>query len=182
MSATFFGVQIAIEAKPGDPLRRAFWEAVRSGAKEQGLADKRAYHHRLVALLEGCAAKWRFGTWDFVPGGGGEAQFDEWVSGLERCAEEDPGDAFDDEHVLVSLVFLLEGGSDAESVAGERCDLPEDRWHLRATYAHLVATVRMLPFAGVRADGAYVVPGEGGAGLSAEELQGEGWNYLRPLG
>jgi hypothetical protein len=179
MSAIFFGVQLAIHAPPGDPLRRRLVEAVRAGAAEQSLSEKRAYHARLANLLLEVSARWRFGTWDYVAGGAGERTFDEWAAGLELSAAENPGDVYDDEHVVVTLVFLLDEGSPAEEIAGARCDVHESWFHKRETYARLVETVKLLPFAHVRADGAYVVPGEGGPGLSADELLGEGWDYLQ---
>jgi predicted amidohydrolase YtcJ len=181
MSTTFFGIQIALVAPPGSPLRREFVEAVRRNGGDQSLVEKRAFHQRVADLLDTHAHAWAFGTWDYVGPPQGESEFDSWVAGLEESVEENPGDEVDDDHIVVTLVYLLDAGSDAESTAGERCDLPVPMFFRRSTFKRLVATVRMLSFAGVRADGAYVVPGEGGPGLSAEELTGEGWDYLKPL-
>jgi hypothetical protein len=181
MSVTFFGVQIAVHAPPGDPARAELWSAVRAYPGDQSLTEKRAYHHRLARALEARSDRWRFGTWDYLTGEAAEREFDDWVAGLERSADENPGDAKDDDHVVATLVYLLDEGSDADTAVAERCDLPEGSWHARATYQRLVATTRMLAFASVRADGAYVVPGEGGPGLSAAELTGSGWDYLKPV-
>ena len=181
METVFFGVQVAVFAPPGDPLRKQLSSVVRATGGDQSLSDKRAFHTRIAHVLESAVARWRFGTWDYVAGPAAETTFDEWVSGLEASVAENPGDVYDDEHIVVTFVFLLDAGSDAETIAGARCDIHESCFHTRETYARLVETVRLLPYASVRADGAYLVPGEGGPGLSADELTGEGWDYLQVI-
>jgi hypothetical protein len=181
MSVNFFGVQIALLAPPGDPLRAALHAAVRAFPGDQTLAEKRAFHDGVARALEAHVGRWRFGTWDYLTGDDAQAAFDEWTAGLERSADENPGDAKDDDHIVATLVYLLDVGSDADATVAERCDLPESTWHDRATYSRLIATTRMLAYVGVRADGAYVVPGEGGPGLAAAELTGAGWDYLQPM-
>jgi hypothetical protein len=40
----------------------------------------------------------------------------------------------------------------------------------------------MLNFANVQADAVYLVPGNDHDGLSDDDLRGEGYEYLKPLG
>jgi hypothetical protein len=183
MSYTFFGLQIAIQSPPGDPWREALVALVRRNLRGLDLVEKRALFFELAELLRDAEDRWALGTWDLVQGARAESEFDSWVSGLETSADEplDPSAAAGD-HVVVSVVVLVEPGSRSDTTLGERCDLPESAWHARSTFERLVATLRSLSFSGVRADGVYVVPGDVGGGIALAELRGEGWDYLKPLG
>jgi hypothetical protein len=83
--------------------------------------------------------------------------------------------------VLVTVLFLLERGSNSDLTLGERCDLPEADYFTRATFAQLVATIPALNFANVQADAVYLSPGNDRDGLSDDDLRGPGYEYLRPL-
>jgi len=182
MSYTFFGLQIAIQSPPGDPWRGALVELVRRNLRGLDLVEKRSLYFELAELLRDAEDRWALGTWDLVAGARGELEFDSWVSGLEASADAPlDASAATGDHVVVSVVVLVEDGSGAATTLGERCDLPERTWHTRATFERLVSTLRSLSFAGVRADGVYLVPGDVGAGIPLAELRGEGWDYLKPL-
>jgi hypothetical protein len=180
MSQTFFGFQIAL---PGDALRQRFHEVIGPGGVDPAvdLGTKRVFYDRVVELLRESAGAIQLGYWDYIadPGRAPE-EFDEWCSGIEATSRGAPeprrGAMF-----LVSLVFLVEAGSNSDQTIGERCDLPESDYFTRATFARLIDTVPMLSYSSVRADAAYMVPGTSPHGLALDVLQGEGWDYLKPI-
>ncbi|HEY0715402.1 MAG TPA: hypothetical protein VGF45_22160, partial [Polyangia bacterium] len=88
----------------------------------------------------------------------------------------------DKSYVIVTMLFLVERGSNSDLTLGERCDLPENDYFTRQTFAQLIASVPMLNFANVQADAVYLVPGNDRDGLSDEDLHGGGYEYLKPLG
>jgi hypothetical protein len=182
MSSTFFGVQLAIRSPAGDAWRERLVALVRKNQTDLSILEKRVLYTELAELLSEAEPQWALGTWDFIDAPAGDAEFDSWVAGIEECVDEPlEASASSGDHAVVTFVFLVEDGSRAETTLAERCDIPEEFWSRRRTYARLVATLRMLVFAGVLADGVYVVPGDVNAGLTLSELRGEGWDYLTPL-
>jgi hypothetical protein len=182
MNSSFFALQLAIQSPPGDPWREHLVALLRENQSDQGVFEKRALYTRFANLLAQAEPRWVLGTWDYITGAKAETEFDSWVAGLEATVNEplDPTAAAGD-HAVVSAVFLVEAGSRSDTTLGERCDIPEAQWFTRGTYSRLVATLRMLTFASVLADGVYVVPGDVGYGLRLAELRGEGWEYLKPV-
>jgi hypothetical protein len=182
MDATFFAFQIAVRSPPGDPWRERLVELVRRNQTDQGVFEKRMLYTQFAGLLAEAQPRWTLGTWDFVPAPRGEGEFDEWVAGLEAGVDEplSPSAATGD-HAVVTAVFLIETGSQSDVVLGARCDVQESAYFRRDTFRRLVDSLRMLTFAGVRADGLYVVPGDARSAVPLDELRGEGWDYLKPL-
>jgi hypothetical protein len=182
MNATFFGLQLAIRSPSGDPWRERLVALLRENLTDQDALEKRALYTRLSELLSEASPRWTLGTWDLITGESAASEFDSWAEGLEASVNEplDPA-ASSGDHAVVSVIVLVEAGSRSDATLGERCDLPESVWYARGTYERLVATLRMLNFPSVRADGVYVVPGEPGCGIGLAELRGEGWDYLRPV-
>ncbi len=182
MNATFFAFQIAVQSPPGDPWRGRLVELVRRNQVDQSVFEKRMLYTQLAGLLVEAQPRWTLGTWDFVPTPKGEEEFDEWVAGLEASVDEPlaPSAATGD-HAVVTAVFLVETGSQSDEMLGGRCDVPESAYFRRDTFRRLVDSLRMLVFAGVRADGVYVVPGDADSAIPLAELRGEGWDYLKPL-
>jgi hypothetical protein len=188
VSHSFFGIQIAVQSPPGDPWREELRQLVLENQRDQAIIDKRAFYTRLTNLLNKVENKYALGHWDYIVGEGADREFDDWVAGLEATSAKDVVDPEEGgtgrdarELVVVSIVFLLEGGSNSDNTVAERCDLPESEWSARQTYVRLVATIRMLSFSSVQADGVYLVPGSVQDGLSVSDLQSEGWDYLKPM-
>ena len=192
MAYTFFGIQVAVKAFFKDDFRKRLHETVARADAEQSLAEKRTFWKRVTAVLNEAMPVFEYGHWDLIRGDNAEQEFESWCSEIEGSVAteaEEMGSAADEvnrlsadqSYVLVTLAFLLERDSNSDLTVGERCDLPESDWLTRATFAHLIATVPMLNFANVHADEVYMVPGNDADGLSDDDLQGEGYEYLKPL-
>jgi hypothetical protein len=193
VSYTFFGVQVAVKAFFKDDFRARLHEAIARGDVEQTLADKRTFWKRVATALNQGMPVFEYGYWDLIRTDAAESEFETWCSELEGSAStlpEEMGSAADEVNrlsadksfILVTLAFLLERDSNSDVTLGERCDLPESDWFTRATFAHLIATIPMLNFANVQSDAVYLMPGNETDGLSDEDLHGEGYDYLKPLG
>jgi hypothetical protein len=190
---TFFGVQVAIQAFHNDPLRARLHQAIAGGQSAQTLQDKRAFWKRIAALLNEAMPVFSHGVWDLVRSDGAEAEFETWCSEIEgslATEAEELGAAPDEvnrlsaarQYVLCTVLFLVERDSSSDRTLGERCDLPESAYFTRATFAQLIASIPLLNFANVQADAVYLVPGNDTDGLSDDDLQGGGYEYLKPLG
>lgn len=195
MAYTFFGVQVAVEAHPRDALRKRLHELIASGGAEaeQSLSDKRDFYKRLTGVLNEAVPVFALGYWDYVDDDNrAEVEFDTWCSELEgsvATVAEELGAAHDEvnrlsaanDYILVTLLFLLEAGEASDCTVRERCDLPEAEYFSRLTFGKLIATIPMLSFATVKADAVYLVPGTEEDGLSMDDLQMGGYEYLKPL-
>ena len=84
-------------------------------------------------------------------------------------------------YVIVTLVFLLEEGSNTDQTLGERCDMPESEYFTRTTFGRLIGTIPLFNFANVEADAVYPAPGSEEDGFSLEDLHGGGYEYLKML-
>ena len=192
MGKTFFGLQVAIKAFPVDSFRKQLHQIIARSGSEQSLVEKRAFWKRLTAVLDEQVSAFEYGYWDLIRGGDAEGEFEKWSSELEGALateKEELGDAPDEisrissakRFVVVTLLLLLEEGSNADLTLGERCDMPESEYFTRTSFGRLIGSVPMLNFANVEADAVYLVPGSDEDGLSDEDLHGGGYEYLKPL-
>ncbi len=193
MPFTFFAVQIAIRAFHKDPLRARLHQAISRAPREQTLFEKRTFWKEISALVNEAMPVFEYGFWDLVRGGNAQEEFETWCSEIEGslategqemggAADEVNRLSADKKYLLVSMLLLVERGSNSDLTLGDRCDLPESEYWSRQTLARLVATIPLLNFATVRADAVYLVPGNEEDGLSDDDLHAGGYEYLKPLG
>lgn len=181
MSGTFFGVQLAFDLPQGDPLRGQLADLVSASRASTSLIAQRNCWTRAASLLGQAMPTATLGTWDLIRARA-EHEYEEWASGLEAMAEWPLSDFGDDgRYVLVSLIMLIAGGSNADRSLGDACDLPERDWLRRRTYHRLVALPPMLNLTGVLGSGLYLAPRPDQPGFSHDVLTGEGFEYLEPV-
>jgi len=132
------------------------------------------------------------GYWDLVRGDGADEEFESWSSEIEgslATEKEELGTAPDEvsrisaekRYIIVTLIFLVEAGSNSDRTLGERCDVPKSEYWTRLTFGRLIASVPLLNFANVVADAVYLAPGSEEDGLSMEDVHGGGYEYLKLL-
>lgn len=192
MGYTFFGVQVAVTAFHGSDFRRRLRDAIAGAPARQTLREKRAFWKTIAALLNEKMPVFERGFWDLVRGRKAEDEFETWTSEIEGSLATEPaemgsaaGEAARLEpskrYVLVTCLILVGADTNSDQTLGARCDLPESQYWTRQTFARLVATFPLLNFAQVKADAVYLVPGNDRDALSASDLDGEGYEYLRAL-
>jgi hypothetical protein len=191
MAQTFFGIQVVVRNFVSDPLRRQLHDLIAQSQSEQSLTDKRTFWKRVAAVLNEAVPAFELGYWDLIAGNGDD-EFESWSSEIEgslATEAEELGTAPDEvnrisaekRYVIVTLLFLVEGGTNSDRTLAERCDLPESEWFTRLTFGKLIATIPLLNFANVVADAVYMSPGSEEDGLSMEDLHGGGYEYLKML-
>ena len=192
MSKTFFGIQVVVKNFVSDPLRAQLHEVIARSEAEQSLVEKRSFWKRVTAVLNEAVPAFEYGYWDLIRGSGAEEEFESWTSEIEGslATEKEEMGAVPDEinrisaekrYVLVTLLFLVEEGSNSDSTLEERCNVPESEYWTRLTLAKLIATAPLLNFANVEADAVYLAPGSEDDGFSLEDLHGGGYEYLKML-
>jgi hypothetical protein len=189
---TFFGIQIALTNFRQDRVRSKLHALIAANTNAQVLVEKRAFWKKICATINEALPAFELGYWDLVRGDKAEKEFESWSSEIEGALateQEELGKAADEmnrfsaerQYVLVTLMFLVGEGTNADLTLGERCDIPEKDWQTRQTYARLVATPPLLNFANVRADAVYLLPGNDEDGLSEFDLADEAYKHLKPL-
>jgi hypothetical protein len=192
MAKTFFGIQVVVKNFVSDPLRKELHEIIARSDAEQSLVEKRAFWKRVTAVLNEALPAFEYGYWDLIRGGSAEEEFESWSSEIEgslATEKEELGTAPDEisrisaekRYIVVTLVFLVEGGSNSDATLSERCDVPESEYWTRLTFGRLIGTIPLLNFANVDADAVYLAPGSEEDGFSLEDLHGGGYEYLKML-
>ncbi len=193
MDYTFLGVQAVIRTYLNDGFRRRLHEVLAESPAEQSVADKRIFYKRYTGLLLEALPHFEMGFWDYVPRPQeAEQEFDKWCSEIEgsiATEKEEVGTEIDEvsrldsrkEFIITTMLFLLQRGGNADAMIAERADIPEEQCNTRTTYGHLISSIPMMSFASVRADAVYLVPGSDEDGISLDELQSGGWEYLTLL-
>ena len=191
MAQTFFGIQVVVRNFVSDPLRRQLHELIAQSQSEQSLTDKRTFWKKVTAVLNEAVPAFELGYWDLITENGDE-EFESWSSEIEgslATEAEELGTAPDEvnrisaekRYVIVTLLFLVEGGTNSDQTLAEHCDIPESEWFTRLTFGKLIAVIPLLNFANVIADAVYMSPGSEEDGLSMEDLHGGGYEYLKML-
>jgi hypothetical protein len=179
---SFFGVQVAFKNFHRDPLRARLHELIgRDGGTRQSITDKQRFWKRFTGLLSEAMPVFDYGDWDLVRGGQAQGIFETWSTEIEGSLATEPeevGMAADEAsrlsvsapYVLVTMMVLVDKGSNADETLGEWCDIPEPVWMTRQTFGRLISVFPRLNFACVQADAVYLVPGHDRDTLSAEDL------------
>jgi len=189
---SFFGVQVAFKNFHRDPLRAKLHDLIaREGGTRQSIADKQRFWKKFVGLLSEAMPVFEYGDWELIRGGRSEGEFNEWAQEIEASLATEPEEvapqrdeasrlAVSAPYILVTMMVLVDKGSNADETVGEWCDIPEPVWLTRQTFGRLISIFPRLNFANVQADAVYLVPGHDRDGLSAEDLVSEDYG-LPPL-
>jgi hypothetical protein len=128
------------------------------------------------------------GCWDYFDDDARALRdYDQWVAGMttEEGARKEPSgnDPYrgTPRFLTFTMAFLLVNESPTDVALRRVCEVPEDRlWH-RETFRHLLSNLRVLNFASIKSDVAYLIPRDDGWGLTTEDLALPKFQYLRPL-
>lgn len=189
MVCSFFGVQLVVAPGSSDPFQTEIGQIIKYSPVDQTVADKRVMYTRLSGVLHRILPLTVYGYWDLIRDPAkAQEEFDSWCGEVEGAGAAEPSQAFgtfgpsnQGGHSIVTVAFLVQQGSNSDHTLGARCDLPEGEYWTKATFTRLLATFPLLNFTTVVGDAIYVVPGPGGKGPTAQELQGEGYEYLQRL-
>jgi hypothetical protein len=178
MPGSFFGIQLALDLPVGHRLRNELAELVCVSRAATTMIAQRTCWTRAAMLMASTLPSARLGTWDLIRDRA-EAEYEEWASGLEAMAQWPATDFGDDgQLLLLTLIMLVDHGSNAARTLGDACDIPEPDWHRRGTYRRLVAVPPTLNLTGVLGSGLYLAPRPDQPGFSHDVLTGEGFEYL----
>lgn len=181
----FFGMQVVVRSPRGSSLRQRIRGLLVDPSPELSVDEKSALLRNLASTLGDSAALFERGYWDFVPDpGSARAEMDDWCDEIEAEAG-DPADpalgAGESPYFIVTLACTLRDGSPAADALGVACDLPEEAYWTRESFASLLAAVGEIDVAGLTSDAVYLNAGAIDPETGREEIDGEGYEYLRRI-
>jgi hypothetical protein len=185
LMTTFFGVQAVLDLPQRHPIRERLARCVRSMRKSMDQHERRAAWLQVASVITSTLPMFVLGHWDFIRGRGAK-EFAVWSGELESMAGWADQDFHGDEQVpddllLVTVMFQIAAGSNADIALGDRCDLPEAQWNRRKTYGSMIGGMSQLNHCGIVSSALYVAPNPDRLGFSRSILTGGDFPHLKPV-
>jgi hypothetical protein len=182
MEYSIFALELAARTSDGDPLREALYRLV---IGDDGSADRRQKaerYTRAAALLAAELSRVDRGCWDYFDDHHrAVTDFAMWSDGMlgEEGARTEPSSPGQERYLIFTMAFLLARGSGSDRRLAERCQLEDDELWQRSSFAQMLENVALIDFADVRADIAYLIPGDEAYALTARDLERGKFDHLR---
>lgn len=177
---SFFALQLVFDTGPREELH----DELRAIMAELGADDPdalRRYYRRLVTALLSARHAWEFAHFEYVADPEeASAAFDAWVTDIEDAIDAesyDPYAPFEVERYVAATVLLL---LDHPHPFQGR-EQSADWFTTREGLEELLTSIVRIDFEGVLAYAAFLVPDDELAGMTREDLDHEGWDYLQPI-
>jgi hypothetical protein len=128
------------------------------------------------------------GCWDYFDDDARAlADYDQWVKGMttEEGARTEPSghDPYRGElrWLTFTMVFLIVQNTPCDLAIRELCQVPEGDLWKRQTFWKILAGLKLLNFAAIKSDCAYLIPRDNGWGLTQQDLAEPKFHYLRTV-
>ena len=188
---SILAMELALRIEAGSPLRARLHAIVARHPTLSSYQDKWAMYRQAAELLDTSLHLATMGCWDFFDDNERALRdFEMWSNGMitregARTAPQPgaggPYRSAEPLFMTFTMALLMRYGSPCERHIGQLCAIPEAHlWH-RATFSRILRGIPSLSFARVRADVAYLIPGNDAWGLSAADLRLPKFHYLRPI-
>jgi hypothetical protein len=175
------------------PLDTALHSALRNLVVSQpelaSYQDKWALYRHAAESVLGHLAHVQKGCWDYFDDNTRALRdYDMWVAGMttEEGARTEPSGQPDPyrgtpRYMTLTMAFLIVKDSPTDLSISSLCNIPEEYLWRRSTFARILNGMGALSFASVKSDVIYVIPGDDGWGLTADDLTASKFEYLRPV-
>ena len=189
MKHSVFALELCLRLEPGSALRSELRELVVNHPAVSDPGPKWELLRRVTELLVVNQHLFERGCWDFFDTDARALKdFDMWSKGMttEEGARAEPSGSPNPyrqapRYMTFTIALLLMCGTSCERQLAALCDFPEDQlWHIQ-TFVRILSGLNVVNFAFVKSDVLYLIPGDETWGLTAEDLQAEKFEYLRPL-
>jgi hypothetical protein len=157
--------------------------------EQVGYQEKWALYRRASEIVIGQLEHVDRGCWDYFDDDARALRdYDMWVKGMttREGARTEPSGASDPyrgspRYMTLTMAFLIVQNSPTDFALSSLCNTPEpDLWR-RATFARILNGLGQVSFSSVKSDVIYVIPGDSGWGLTAEDLSDSKFEYLRQV-
>ena len=183
-----FAFEICARYEPNSALHEGLRQAIASHPANCSLQQKWRYYRHVTQLLLQGQSLFERGCWDYFDNDTrAKRDYDQWVGGMETEEGARTQPSGDDpyrggvRYMTFTMAFLLVQNSPTDLALRRVCDIPEAQLWKRATFERILQGMSVLNFASVKSDVAYLIPRDAGWGLTADDLEHEKFEYLRPL-
>jgi len=177
---SFFALQLVFDTGPREDLHRELRRIMAELGGDDPDTLRRTYK-RLVDTLLRARGAWEFAYFEYIPDPEDAPEaFDHWVTDIEDAIAAEAHDPYDpfvvERYVAVSIVLLLDHPWPLHGQAHAA-----DWFYSREGLEELLRSVARVDYDGALAYGAFVVPDDELTGITREDLDDEGWDYLQPI-
>jgi hypothetical protein len=167
----------------------------RSSPRALARAEKAAYYRTVAQTMLALAPHWRRGIWDFSDDQAEARQmFNDYTSVLStrKGARTAPSNAWAQAgspmraqggpyFATFTFAWMLTGGASANALRRATTAIPQSYLWNRSTFVHLLGMAPMTAPSEIESDVVYTLPGRPDYALTGPDLDGEAFNYLRPM-
>jgi hypothetical protein len=188
MKHSIFAFEICARFEPGGRLHTALRDLVRGHPANATHQQKWLFYKTVSEEIRSSMALVEKGCWDYFDEDKRALRdYDQWVAGMvtEEGARREPSgsDPYrgDPRWMTFTMAFLLVNESACDVAIRELCDIPEANLWKRETFWRILAGIKLLNFASIKSDVAYLIPRDDGWGLTQHDLAQPKFAYLRAL-
>lgn len=189
MKFSVFAFEICARYEPHGRLHQSLHRLLTTHPANANLQQKWLFHRNAIAELLVAVPSFERGCWDYFDDDArARRDYEQWVNGMltEEGARKEPSG--DDpyrggpRYLTYTMAFLLVNGSEVDLGIRRVCDIPEPQlWHRASFHRILDGLYRVLNFASIQSDVAYLIPRDTGWGLTSDDLVQPKFAYLRPI-
>jgi hypothetical protein len=188
--SSIVAVELCLRLEPQSATRLRLHQLVREHPMMASPGDKWHLIRQATEVLAGSLHLAEKGCWDFFDDDArARRDFEMWSNGMitkegartSPVAGQSPYRGGEPLYMTFTIAMLLRQGSPCERQLARSCDVGQSHlWH-RGTFGHILRSLSLVSFASVRADVLYLIPGDEGWGLTAQDLAHPKFHYLRPI-
>lgn len=186
MQHSVFAIELCLKLQQGDDARARLADLIALHPSATDPGSKWSMLDECARVLVQYKDLYVRGCWDFFDTDAKAlSDYDMWCNGMitREGARTAPRaiDPYRPEprYMTFTIALLLQKGDSGERSLSSFCDIPErDLWK-RATFVHLLNSLKCVNFAYVKSDVFYLIPGEESWGLTSQDLQHQKFEYLR---
>lgn len=182
MQYSIFALELAVRTERGDPLHGALRALVTDAGESADRRQKAERYLRAAALLAEHLKRIDRGCWDYFDDHHrAVTDFAMWCDGMlgEEGVRAEPSSAGGQRYLVFTMAFLLARGSASDRRVAERCQIDDDELWQRESFARMLENIALIDFGDVRADIAYLIPGDETYALTASDLERGKFDHLR---
>lgn len=189
MQHSILALEVCARFQPDQRLHGALRHLITTHPANATHQQKWQFYVQAAEELKAAISLVDRGCWDYFDDDTrAQADYEQWVKGMttEEGARTEPSGASDPYRgdprwLTFTMVFLIVQGSACDLAIRELCRVPDGHLWKRETFWRILSGIKLLNFAMIKSDCAYLIPRDNGWGLTQQDLALAKFHYLRPL-
>lgn len=190
-NAVFFGLQVVVGFDGANDPRAEIYKIVSEYVGKDSMADRRIFYNRVNEQLLKLSADIAYVFWDYITDPEAASnEYEQWTGEIadtslveaDQRLDEGKGNlAGEKEYVVVSQVFLLRSDAALDKFFSRVESIPAELYFARTSIVKLIHAIELIDYSKCINESLFLMPSGRKEGYTREELEGEGWEYLKKL-